>query len=122
MLPARLAKKTEPTDKVLKMWNHTRLSPLGKSKQSVLNPKNGKEYTLDFIVFKENFTPLLGMRASEQMNLINVCTQNFDRIAQLISSNVEDNYPDIFDDSLETLPVIQHLEVDPNIKPGDMTD
>ena len=35
-----------------------------------LNPKNGKEYTLDFIVFRDNFTPLLGLKASEQMNLI----------------------------------------------------
>ena len=117
MLPARHVEKIEPTDKVLKMWNHTQLSPLGKSKQSVLNPKNGKEYTLDFIVLKENFTPLLGMRASQQMNLVNVCTQNFDRIAQLVSSNVEDKYPDVFEDSLGTLPGIQLLEVDPNIIP-----
>ena len=77
---------------------------------------------MDFIVFRENCTPLSGLKASERMNLTNVCTQHFDRVAQLVSSNVEDNYPDIFDDSLETLPVIQHLEVDPNIKPGDMTD
>ena len=117
MLPARLTEKIEPTDNVLKMWNHTPLSPLRKSKQSVLNSKNGKEYILDFIVFKENFAPRLGLRASEQMNLINVYTQNFDSIAQLVSSNVEDNYPDVFDDSLGTLPGIQHLEVDPNLKP-----
>ena len=44
MLPARLAEKIEPTDKVLKMWNHIQLSPLGKSKQSVLSPDNGKEH------------------------------------------------------------------------------
>ena len=116
MLPARHVEKIEPTDKVLKMWNHTQLSPLGKSKQSVLNPKNRKEYILDFIVVK-NFTSLLGLRASEQMNLVNVCTQNFDRIAQLVSSNVEDKYPDVFEDSLGTLPGIQLLEVDPNIIP-----
>ena len=50
------------------------------------------------------------------MILINVYTQNFDPIAQLLSSNVEDNYPDVFDESLGTLPGIQHLQVDPNIK------
>lgn len=46
-----------------------------------------------------------------------MCTQNFDRIAQLTSSSVEDNYADIFDDSLGTLPGVQHLEVDPSGKP-----
>ena len=51
------------------------------------------------------------------MNLTNVCTQNIDRIAQLVSSNVEDNHPDFFYESLGTLPGIQHLEVDPNSKP-----
>ena len=117
ILSAPLAEKIEPTDKVLTMWNHTQLSHLGKLKQSVLNPKNGKGYILNFIVFKQNFTCLLGLRALEQMNLINVCTQNFDRNAQLVSSNVEDNYPDVFDDLLGTLPGIQHLRVEPSIKP-----
>ncbi len=51
------------------------------------------------------------------MNLINVCTSNFDRIAQLTSSSVKGNYADIFDDSLGTLPGVQHLEVDPSVKP-----
>lgn len=117
MLPARLATNIEPTNKVLKMWNHTQLSSLGKSTQKVWNPKNRKEYMLEFLVFKENFTPLLGLKASEQMNLINVCTQNFDRVAQLTAGKVEDNYSDVFDGSLGTLPGIQHLEVDPNVKP-----
>ena len=99
------------------MWNHTRVSPLEKSKQTVLNPKNGKEYTLDFIVFRENFALFLGLKASEQMNLINVCSQNFDFISQLTSSSVEDSYADIFDDSLGTLPGVQYLEVDPSVKP-----
>ena len=116
MLPAWLAEQIEPTDKVLKMWNHTRLSPLGRSKQTVLNPENGKEYILDF-VFRENLTPLLGLKASEQMNLINVCSQNFHRIAQKTSGSVEDNTADIFDDSLGTLPGVQHLEVHPSVKP-----
>ena len=53
MLPAWLAEQIEPTEKVLKMWNHTRLSPLGKSKQRVLSPKNGEVYPLGFIVFRE---------------------------------------------------------------------
>ena len=44
MLPARLAEKTEPTDKVLKMWKHTHLSPFRKSRQSVLKSNNGKVY------------------------------------------------------------------------------
>ena len=83
----------------------------------MLIPKNGKEYTLDFIVFRENFTPLLSLKAPEQMNLINVCTSNFDRIAQLTFSSVKDNYADSFDDSLGTLPGVQHLEVDPSVKP-----
>ena len=55
MLPARLAEKTEPTDKVLKMWKHTHLSPFRKSRQSVLKSNNGKVYIFDFTAFEENF-------------------------------------------------------------------
>ena len=45
MLPARLHEKIEPTDKLLKMWNHTQFSPFGKSKQSVLNRLQRELYT-----------------------------------------------------------------------------
>ena len=60
---------------------------------------------------------MLGLKTSEQMNLTNVCTRTFHRIAQLVSSNVEDDYPDVFDDSRGTLPGIEHLEFDPSVKP-----
>jgi len=38
-----------------------------------------EKYSNEFFVCKENFTPLLGLQANQQMELIDVCEDNFDR-------------------------------------------
>ena len=41
-----------------------------------MNSKNGKKYSVEFVVVKGKCKPLLGLRASEQMNLISVINEN----------------------------------------------
>ena len=118
MLPARFAEKIEPTKKILRMWNKTQLNPLGKSHQLIENPKNGKMYEAEFVVFEgDQFTPLLGLKTSQEMELLEVCPENFHQVAQLNVAKVEDKYCDVFDGTLGQFPGVQHLEVDPEAQP-----
>lgn len=41
-----------------------------------MNPRNGRKYSVEFVVVKGKGKPLLGLRASEQMQLISVVRQN----------------------------------------------
>lgn len=72
--------KMEHTDKVLVMYNKSRLCPLGKCRVKMINPRNRKKYRVEFqVVGEDGNTPLLGRKASEAMKLIrvqydNICT------------------------------------------------
>lgn len=67
----------EHTEKVLVMYNKTRLRPLGKCKVKVRNPRNNKLYRLEFQVMdQDDRIPLLGREASEAMKLIKVQYEN----------------------------------------------
>ena len=61
-LPVKYAKNIQKTDKVLSAWNNTKQVPLGICRRNVVNPRNNKKYSVEFIVFEDNFTPLLGLR------------------------------------------------------------
>ena len=122
MIPAKYARDVEPTDKIMKMWNNAKMKPVGKTTQNITNPKNKKVYKVDFIVFEDNFTPLLGLQISEEMGLINIQKENFVQVAQLHPLPTTDEYQDVFDGTLGKLPGLQHLEVDPLAKPVIMPD
>lgn len=67
----------EHTDKVLVMYNKSKLRPVGKCKVKVRNPRNQKLYRPEFQVVGEDCkTPLLGRKASEAMKLIKVQYEN----------------------------------------------
>lgn len=69
--------KMEHTDKVLVMYNKSKLRPLGKCKVKVRNPRNQKLYRMEFQVVDEKCsTPLLGRKESEAMKLIKVQYEN----------------------------------------------
>ena len=74
---------------------------------------------MSIVVCKEDFVPLLGLRANQEMQQINVCDHNFDRVS---SVNVEDKYADIFSGKLGMLPGLQHLKVNKDVKPVVMPD
>ena len=62
ILPSKYVNKDDiqPTKHVLQMWNETKLKPEGTCHVTIRNPRNCKKYSVEFIVIKENLTPLLG--------------------------------------------------------------
>ncbi|CAH3013853.1 unnamed protein product [Porites evermanni] len=50
--------------------------PIGKKRVQVVNPRNGRKYSVEFVVVKGIGKPLLGSRTNEQMQLISVVRQN----------------------------------------------
>lgn len=67
----------EHTEKVLVMYNKTRLSLQGKCKVKVRNPRNSKLYRLEFQVVDQHYEiPLLGRKASKAMKLIKIQYEN----------------------------------------------
>lgn len=72
------AKDIKPSKCVLQMWNKTELKPEGTCRVTLRNPKNRRKYSIEFILVKENLTPLLG---AKQMGLIQVHGANFEKFA-----------------------------------------
>ena len=66
------------TNQVLKMYNSSPLKPAGKCRLQLTNPQNSQKYKVDFVVVedKDANTNLLGSRAAQQMNLIQVSHEN----------------------------------------------
>ena len=63
-------------DVTLVMYNKTEEKPIGKTRVQVVNPRNGRKYCMEFVAVKGKGKPLLGLRASKQMQLISVVQQN----------------------------------------------
>ena len=63
-------------DVTLVMYNRIEEKPIGKKGTQVMNPRNGRKYSVEFVVVKGKGKPQLGLRASEQMQLISVVRQN----------------------------------------------
>ena len=61
----------------LLMYNKTEEKPISTKRVQLLNPRNGRKYSVTvFVVVKGKCKPLLGLRASEQMQLISVVRHN----------------------------------------------
>ncbi|XP_034015876.1 uncharacterized protein LOC117501153 [Thalassophryne amazonica] len=99
--------KLEDTKTVLVMYNKSKLKPLGKCKLKLRNPRNQKLYRLEFQLVGEGATgPLLGKRASEDMQLIKVQYENMavdsivttspDTRGQWIMDQIKAEYADVF--------------------------
>ena len=110
MLPVKYAKyESEPYSGVLKMWNEVEDKPTGTCRMKVTIPRNGKKYSVPFVVFEGDRLPILSYRTGLQMKLITVETGNFDTVAGVAT----ESYPDVFDCELGELPGIQHLKMKP---------
>ncbi|KAK3736238.1 hypothetical protein QZH41_019803 [Actinostola sp. cb2023] len=89
-----------------------------------------KKYSLEFIVVKESLAPLIGARAAQHMQLIMVNADKFVTASNVKSvketsevkrlTTVEqllEEYSDVLNRQLGTLPGKVHLEVDKDVKP-----
>ena len=119
-------KEINPTKKVFQMWNKSELKSEG---VMIQNPRNDKKYSLVFVVVKEKLIPLLGAKASQHMGLLEIHPQNFVQVAGIkqptcgadklkTTDQFIEEYQDIFEGDLGTLPGAQRLEVDPRISPN----
>ena len=132
VLPAKYveSKEIKPTNKALQMWNKLELKPEGVTRIMIRNLKNNKKYSVEFIVVKEELTPLLGAKASQHMGLLEIHPENFKQVAIIkmpqnskttkakTADQVIKEYHDVFEGDLRTLPGTQQLEVDPSMSPA----
>ena len=120
VLPAKYVghKEIKLTKKVLQMWNKSELKPEGVTRAKIPNPRNGKKYSIEFVVVKEELTPLLGAKASQHIGLLEIHPENFVQVTGVKQSNrrsgkpktaevLIEEYQDVFEGDLGTLPGAQ---------------
>ena len=86
----------------------TELKPEGIFRVTIRNPRNQKQFSVQFIVVMEKLTPLLGAAVIQQMDLIE---SNCEKIAaakiasmkQQTAQKILDKYRDVLEGDLETL-------------------
>lgn len=98
----------EHTKSVLVMYNKSKLRPMGKCNIKIRNPRNHKQYRLEFqVVNTDGAVPLLGRKASETMKLIKVHHENIMTIDSIITAGkpttgqwtmeqIKTSYADVF--------------------------
>ena len=112
-------------DVTLVMYNRTEEKPIGKKRVQVVNPRNRRKYREEFVVVKGKGKPLLGLGASEQMQLISVVRQNIMTIQSeepsqskppLTTETILKEHADVFRGE-EKLEGDLHREIDPHVPP-----
>ena len=113
-----------PTTTILKSWSGNLIKPVGECRVLIRNHRTGKNYRVRFQVVKEDLTPIIGLTASQSMQLITIHELNMeqpaDRVHSASTQSAEDitaAYPDVFGDGIGTLPGEQHLRTDPSVSP-----
>ena len=111
------------------MWNKTEIAPCGATRIVLQNTKNRKKYSVEFVVVKENLTPLINAQAAQHMKLITVnegikfvttsppCSKQAEVKLFNAAEEVIKRFSDVFDRPLGTFPGKVHLEVEPNAVP-----
>ena len=66
VLPERYVQGCDlkPTGKRLRMWNNSELKSLGMTRLITGNPRNGKRYSIEFVIVRENLPPIIGARVA----------------------------------------------------------
>ena len=71
-------------DAKLTTYSKARLNVLGVTKVQLRNPKNQKKLCVEFVVIKEDYTPLLGSISVQKMGLITVKQENILNITGVV--------------------------------------
>jgi len=58
------------------LWNDTTLEQLGSCRILLLNPKNKKKFSVEFLVVDKQLTPVIGAKAAQEMGQITVNLEN----------------------------------------------
>ncbi|XP_014673255.1 PREDICTED: uncharacterized protein LOC106813592 [Priapulus caudatus] len=109
-----------PTRNILRMFNRTTVTPMGKCLLEIHNPKNGSVHTADFVVVNEKCTPLIGNVLIQNMNLVTVQHQNILSVENVpephTSSDIVSEFADVFKGT-GRFKGTYHLSVDPDVIP-----
>ena len=117
VLPARFHPSDLPLNPV-NAWNEGKVTALGTYRHTLRNPLNRKKYSIDFVIVKENFTSILGLKANTALKFVTINDDTFNRVASI----KEDQYQEVFDRELGIIPGKHKLRVDPSIQPVVMPD
>ena len=105
------------------MYNQSEVKPLGKKQFKVVNPKNNTKYSIEFHLVRGDCKSILGLRASEYLQLLTVSNQD---IFSVDSSGVEEKRPKVkgyISQCTDVFPGegkpdgLLHLEIDKNVQP-----
>ena len=109
-----LGKRSIPgTEVVLRTWNNNDYKPLGECRVTLKNPKNQKKYNVNFVICEENFTPIIGLSASEQMKLVEIKEKNFEYTNKI---DVKE-YSKVFNGDIGTFKGEHRLQIKQNSHP-----
>ena len=99
------ASTIRPSSKVLKSWDGSITKAIGESSQIVVNPKNNKQYCLNFVVVPNDRSCLLGMKSCKMLNFVTINSNEFmvGSVGSLDELNLKKLYPTVFDGKLGTL-------------------
>ena len=111
----------------------TKIQTLGTRKCFVFNPATRKEGIIQFRIVNEDLTPLLGLRDSEELKLLEPLRENIATLdcgkpdvpssaselhTPLTMETISTSYPDEFDDSVEKLEGELYLYMKQDVTPS----
>ena len=119
--------EVQKTNKLLTAYNKEQIPALGTARVSMRNPKTRKKYNAEFVVVDDNYTPLIGARAAQQMGFIVVQHHNIQlesnsevftasQSSALTKEQVLTDFADIFK-GLGKMEGKLHLEVNESVLP-----
>ncbi|KAK3787109.1 hypothetical protein RRG08_030272 [Elysia crispata] len=83
--------------KTLRSYCDTAIETKGTSRQVIINLRNNKKYAVDFVMVPNSCQPVIGLKAAQRMQLVQIKKENFETVASLIESS-------IFDEGLASSP------------------
>ena len=89
LLPQRFASNITQSQRRLKMWNGSVVTPLGESKEMVKNPKSNRAQVVNFVICDNQMKPVIGLSTSQELGLVHICEENFERVN--LASSCETN-------------------------------
>ncbi|CAB4036907.1 Hypothetical predicted protein, partial [Paramuricea clavata] len=110
------------TSRVLKMYNKATVQPVGQCVLQLKNEKTGKSYETEFVVLKQERTPLLGSETIQQMSLITVRYENILLLSvkssktALTKDTLMEQYSDVFQGTGK-FDEQYHVTIDPDATP-----
>lgn len=109
--------------KTLKMWNGSTQRSLGSTAVRVYNPKTKTSHEVEFDIVSEKLTPILGCIAAQDMGLVTMETQNYERVAHVTKGLKTKEaylkeYSDVFSKSVGQLDGTVTLQVNDSAKPA----